>query len=175
MLSILSSLLRLISSGITIGSKKETKIDVSKKHTTLGSNNSFSETTIGTLNNTIVALPDSEIKASLLLETNPPVKELLDQANSIMRQIVENNEERLLVIRRYGRIETILFLKSKKQFPITDKVAIPDALKYLNEQNYLDYSWHNDRNTQFVYNLTLKGREYGKRLLASENKGNTPI
>ena len=170
MLSFLSSLIRFFSSGVTIGSKKETKNDSSKKSIALGSNNTINETNIDTQN--IIHL-DSPKNESFLLEPNSPCKELINQADSFMKQIAENEEERLLVFRRFGKIERIRFIKSRKDIPITDKVAIPDVLKFLKEQGYLNNSWNNDNNTRHIYDLTLKGRYYGKKLL-EENSGNTP-
>ncbi|MBR3506070.1 MAG: hypothetical protein IKO02_03375 [Lentisphaeria bacterium] len=174
--SFLKWLWSIISGGIHVGDKTDNRKtnDSSKKNLALGKNNTVSETNIGTQNNTIINLPDSAKAESLLSYANPPSKDLLDQADSLMRQIAEKKEERLLVFRQYGRIVRIRFVLSKMDYQITDKVAIPEVLKFLKEHGYLDNSWNDTNNTRHIYDLTLKGREYGKKLL-EENRGSTSI
>ncbi len=175
MLSFLSSLLHLFFDGITIGSKKETKNDLSTKNTLIGCGNTSKKSKVNFKKNKITIIVDKLSKVrSFISDLEPPSKDLLDQADSLMRQMTENKEERLLVFRQYGRIVRIRFILSKIDYSITDKVAIPEVLKFLKEHDYLDNTWNNTYNTRHIYDLTLKGREYGKKLL-EEDRGNTSI
>ncbi len=94
---------------------------------------------------------------------SPELPEPSEQAKSIMRQIVDAGEERLVTFEQVGIIEELLMVNTKKTIPIIDKIAVPEDINTLVKHGYLGH--YKNNKTGDIYVLTPKGREYGKKLL----------
>ena len=110
---------------------------------------------------------------SITVEAVPAqtIPEPSEQAKSIIKQLVDNNGERLVSFEELGIVQELLIPNTNITIIISDKLSVKEDLTILEKNGYISASIQNA--TGFIYVLTPTAREYGKELLASENNGNT--
>lgn len=190
--SFLKWLWSIISGGIHVGDKNEDKSThdsapkqsvsglKSSANMTIGTNNSYSfqgqQNTISGEGIQLVINSPCELNVSATSNTASPrsISPLSEQAKSLIRQMIENHSEMIIVFEPVGIVDTIVLFEAKKEMTIEDKLSVSDDLKALELNEYLRYCKPNDNLTGQIYALTAKGREYGKKLI-EENRGSTSI
>ena len=117
-----------------------------------------------------------EYKKTVYVSSAPAKKipKLSDQAKSIIKQMIENHSDSIIVFEPDGPIDSVVLFEAKKEMIIEDKLRIPDDLNALILNGLLRYCQPNKNQTGKFYALTVQGREYGNKLI-EENRGNTLI
>lgn len=93
------------------------------------------------------------------------IPEPSEQAKSFMKQLVENNGETFVTFEELGIVRELLITNANKTMNFVDDLSIKDDLEVLEENGYIKHLQENS--SGHIYNLTLKGRNYGRSLISA--------
>lgn len=182
-MSFLWKLFSSLFSGIHVGDKYEDKSthDSAPKQTVSGLNSSASMT-IGTYNsynyqgqeNTnkgegvqLVINGPCELKMPTTAKTESPIPQLSEQAKSIMKQLVKSGHAGL-VAELKGAIIEGLITKENQRITLDDIDSVEDDLNCLVANMYLTEPEKCSSGYGCMYDLTAKGKKFGKTLLEEQ-------